>query len=158
MNLAMEIKKKNPFDSLEQEVFLNLLRTADILGRQIEHFLKSAGLSPNQYNVLRILRGAGEGLACGEIADRMITRDPDMTRLLDRIEKQGLITRCRPPRDRRIVITEITKKGLAILARLDEPVRFAHKTQLAHMSRQRLKELLKLLEAARTSANKREQP
>jgi DNA-binding MarR family transcriptional regulator len=158
MNLAAEIKKQHPFDSLEQEVFLNLLRTADILGREMEQMLKSAGLSPNQYNVLRILRGAGEGLACGEIADRMITRDPDMTRLLDRIESHGLITRCRKPRDRRIVISEITKKGLATLAKLDAPIQFAHKTQLSHMGRQRLKDLLKLLEAARSRTDKQEQP
>jgi DNA-binding MarR family transcriptional regulator len=158
MNLAAEIKKRNPFDSLEQEVFLNLLHTADRLSRDFEPLLRSSGLSPNQYNVLRILRGAGEGLACGEIVGRMITRDPDMTRLLDRIEVQRLITRRRPTRDRRMVITEITRKGLTLLARLDATVQFAHKTQLSHMGRQKLKDLLKLLEAARSSADEQNQP
>ena len=158
MKLAAEIKKRNPFDSLEQEVFLNLWRTVDKLNRDFELLLKSSGLSSTQYNVLRILRGAGEGLACGEIADRMITRDPDMTRLLDRIESGGLITRCRQKRDRRLVITEITKKGLAILTKLDEPVRAAHKAQLSHLGKERLKNLLKLLEAARSPENQQDQP
>jgi DNA-binding MarR family transcriptional regulator len=151
MKLAAEIKKRNPFDSLEQEVFLNLLRTADTLGREIGLALRPAGLSATQYNVLRILRGAGDaGLACGEIAERMITHDPDMTRLLDRIESRGLITRCRAQSDRRIVTTRITKKGLTTLTKLDKPIQSAHRAQLSHMNRGQLEKLLELIEIARS--------
>ncbi|HMB95620.1 MAG TPA: MarR family transcriptional regulator [Tepidisphaeraceae bacterium] len=158
MHLAVEIKKRNPFDSLEQEVYLNLMRTADALGRDMETMLKSQGLSATQYNVLRILRGAGgDGLPCGEVSERMITRDPDMTRLLDRIESRGLITRCRQTRDRRIVMTRITKKGLAALAKLDAPIQSAHCAQLAHLGRKKLKNFLTLLEAARSGPINQEQ-
>jgi DNA-binding MarR family transcriptional regulator len=152
--LQREIKKRGPFQSLEQEVVLNLVRTADALGRQIELLFKPHDLSPTQYNVLRILRGAGgEGLPCGEIAARMITRDPDMTRLLDRLEARGLITRARATDDRRVVNSRITPKGLAELAELDEPVRLAHERQLAHVEQGKLKTLLKLLEEIRANMN-----
>src|SRR5215208_3992462 len=99
MSLGKDIKKSKPFDSLEQEAMLNLARTADLLQRDMAEVMKPWNLSPTQYNVLRILRGAGEPLACGEVADRMISRDPDMTRLLDRLEKRGLITRSRSTSD-----------------------------------------------------------
>jgi len=151
MKLADEIKKRDRFDSLHQEVFLNLQRTADRLGRNFETVLKPAGLSATQYNVLRILRGTGEsGLPCGEISARMITAEPDMTRLLDRIEARELITRSRGSSDRRVVVTKITKKGLALLAKLDEPLRTGHRELLAHMNNQQLKNLLQLLEIARS--------
>jgi DNA-binding MarR family transcriptional regulator len=157
MNLATEIKKRDRFDSLAQEVFLNLQRTADRLARDLEPLFKPANLSATQYNVLRILRGAGEaGLACGEIACRMITADSDMTRLLDRLETRGLITRARQPSDRRVVITTITKKALALLAKLDEPLTNAHREQLSHMSDRQLRDLLKLLEVARSQINRKE--
>src|SRR5215469_2180755 len=94
--------------SPEEAVFLELFRTADMLSRGLLNTLKSEEISATQYNVLRILRGAPEGLPCGEIASRMITRDPDVTRLLDRLEKHGLIVRAREARDRRTVITRIT--------------------------------------------------
>src|SRR3954471_14683692 len=95
MSLGREIKKSRPFESLEQEAALNLARTADVLDREMSEVMKGSKLSRTQYNVLRILRGAGEPLACGEVAERMISRDPDLTRLLDRLEKRGLIARCR---------------------------------------------------------------
>ena len=104
--------------SLEETVFLDLLRTSDVLSRRIDYVLKDANLSANQYNVLRILRGAPEGLPCGEIGNRMITRDPDITRLLDRLEKRELISRCRETKDRRTVLTRITSAGVKLLARL----------------------------------------
>src|SRR3954467_10234095 len=114
--LAKEIHQTRPFSSVEQEVFLNVLRTADVLTYRLEAFLKPFGLSPTQYNVLRILRGAGdEGLACGRIAERMITRDPDITRLLDRLEKRNLIRRARQTDDRRVVKGFITAEGSALL-------------------------------------------
>jgi DNA-binding MarR family transcriptional regulator len=131
---------------------MNLQRTADALLRGVEELLKPAGLTPSQYNVLRILRGAGpEGLACGEIAGRMLTRDPDMTRLLDRMDKRGLVTRSRNSRDRRVVVTRITAAGLRLLASLDEPVVNLHKQQLQHLGRERLRQLSSLLEEARES-------
>ena len=129
--------------------FLDLLRTTDILSRRLIPVLKAEDLSATQYNVLRILRGAPAGLACGEIAGRMITRDPDVTRLLDRLEKRGLIARSRETRDRRTVITCITPEGLKLLSRLDGPVRAAHRRQLGHLGRNRLRALTELLRVAR---------
>jgi DNA-binding MarR family transcriptional regulator len=137
---------------LEEAVFLDMLRTADLLSRRLVPVLKESALSPAQYNVLRILRGAREGLPCGEIAARMITRDPDITRLLDRLEKQGLIARNREARDRRTVLTRITSKGLNLLARLDQPVLQAHRKLLGHLGQGRLRKLTGLLEAARAGA------
>jgi DNA-binding MarR family transcriptional regulator len=134
---------------LEEAVFLDLLRTSDVLSRRLAHVLKIEDLSSNQYNVLRILRGAPEGLPCGEIGSRMITRDPDITRLLDRLEKRGLISRCRETKDRRMVLTRISPQGLKLLVRLDEPVQEAHREQLGHLGRERLKALSELLRDSR---------
>jgi DNA-binding MarR family transcriptional regulator len=136
--------------SLEEAAFLDLLRTTDMLSRGLVTILKPEDLSSTQYNVLRILRGAPEGLPCGEIAKRMITRDPDITRLLDRLEKRGLISRSREARDRRTVMARITGAGLKLLARLDEPVQEAHRKQLGHLGRQRLRLLTGLLREARS--------
>jgi DNA-binding MarR family transcriptional regulator len=133
----------------EETAFLDLMRTTDILSRGLVKVLKSEDLSPTQYNVLRILRGAPEGLPCGEIADRMITRDPDITRLLDRLEKRALISRCRETKDRRMVMARITPDGLKLLDRLDEPVETAHRKQLGHLGQERLSALKELLYAAR---------
>ena len=135
--------------SPEEATFLELLRTCELLSRGPAQVLKQADLSATQYNVLRILRGAAEGLPCGEIASRMITRDPDITRLLDRLEKRGLIARCRENKDRRMVMTRITPEGLKLLDRLDEPVQEAHRRQLGHMGRERLRALAELLGACR---------
>jgi len=133
----------------EEAAFLELLRTTDQLSRGLVPLLKAEELSPTQYNVLRILRGAPEGLPCGEIAQRMITRDPDITRLLDRVEKRGLITRWRDLKDRRMVLARITPEGLQMLDRLDEPMQEGHRKQLGHLGRERLKALCELLRAAR---------
>lgn len=135
------------------EAYVNLLRTADALARPVAQVLERAGLSSPQYNVLRILRGAGaEGLACREIGARMIARDPDITRLLDRLEKRGLIRRARDRQDRRVIVTRITKEGLRILGELDGPVRATHQRQFGHMSRRKLGELIRLLQEARAGA------
>ena len=131
-------------------MFLDLLRTTDLLSRGLIGILKTEDLSPTQYNVLRILRGSIEGLPCGEIASRMITRDPDITRLLDRLEKRDLISRCRETKDRRMVMARITPEGLKALARLDEPVQSGHRKQLGHLGRDRLRELTELLLLARS--------
>jgi DNA-binding MarR family transcriptional regulator len=136
--------------SSEEAAFLDLLRTTDMLSRGLVTILKLEDLSSTQYNVLRILRGAPEGLPCGEIAKRMITRDPDITRLLDRLEKFGLISRSRVARDRRTVMARITGAGLKLLARLDEPIQEAHRKQLGHLGRERLRLLTDLLREARS--------
>ena len=111
-------KQRRHGPSPEEAALLDLLRTTDMLSRGLLQVLKNEDLSGTQYNVLRILRGAPEGLPCGEIANRMITRDPDVTRLLDRLEKRGLISRCRETKDRRTVMTRITPAGLKLLARI----------------------------------------
>jgi DNA-binding MarR family transcriptional regulator len=143
-------KKPRAFDPCAEELaYLDLLRTSDLLARPVAAILKSADLSSTQYNVLRILRGSPEGLPCGEIAGRMITRDPDITRLLDRLEKRALISRERATYDRRTVVTQITPAGLALLATLDKPVREAHRHQLSHLGPARLRQLSRLLRLAR---------
>lgn len=142
--------KRRNASTPEEAAFLDLLRTTDMLSRSLIQVLKAEDLSATQYNVLRILRGAPEGLPCGEIANRMITRDPDVTRLLDRLEKRGLISRCREIRDRRTVMTRITPTGLKLLARLDKPVRVSHRKQLGHLGRERLGTLTELLRVARS--------
>lgn len=142
--------KRVPAGCPEEAAFLDLLRTTDMLSRGLIHVLKAEELSATQYNVLRILRGAPEGLPCGEVASRMITRDPDVTRLLDRLEKRGLISRCRETKDRRTVMARITPDGLKLLTRLDEPVQAGHRKQLGHLGRERLRTLTELLRIARS--------
>src|SRR5882672_9277108 len=106
--LQSELKQKVPFAGPEQEAYLALLRTADALESQVEAKLKEFGLTGTQYNALRILRGAGpDGIPCSEIGERMITRDPDVTRLLDRLQKRGLVKRTRGQQDRRVIYGKI---------------------------------------------------
>ncbi len=123
-----------------------------MLSRGVSHLLKAEDLSATQYNVLRILRGAKQGLACGEIGNRMITRDPDITRLLDRLEKRALIERCRDTKDRRMVTAKITPGGADVLGRMDAPVREMHRKQLAHLGKGRIAMLTGLLREARGEA------
>lgn len=148
--LQEEIKQRRPFQSLEEEVTLGLARTADALARASEEVLRGSGLTPTQYNVLRILRGAGAaGLSCGDVAGRMITRDPDLTRLLDRLEARSLVTRARDGEDRRVVTTRITRAGLTLLSQLDAPVQAQHRDNLGHLGEQKLRTLAQLLDEAR---------
>lgn len=149
-----EIGQQTPYSLLEEEVFVNLQRSADACMQRVHEALKPAGLSPTQYNVLRILRGAGEaGLPCGEIAARMITRDPDITRLLDRLEARGLVRRKRQKKDRRVIQVVITSAGFELLAGLDEPIRETHRRQFGHLSEEQLRTLIALLEEARGGSN-----
>jgi len=141
--------RTRPAPCLEEAAFLEMSRTTDLLSRRVSLLLKTEELSSTQYNVLRILRGVAEGLPCGEIGSRMITRDPDITRLLDRLEKRSLISRCRETKDRRMVMARITPEGLQLLSRMDEPVREAHRAQLGHLGREHLKALIELLQTAR---------
>ncbi len=143
-------KQKKRRRTIEQEAFLNLQRTADMLMQGVEEALKPARLSHTQFNVLRILRGAGrKGLSCGEAAERMLTHDPDITRLLDRLVARGLVTRSREGNDRRVITTRISKEGLSILKELDRPVLEVHRRQLAHLGNRRLRALMDLLQWAR---------
>jgi DNA-binding MarR family transcriptional regulator len=147
--LAQPASKPRQISCPEEAAFLELCRTTDLLARNLSQLLKVEELSSNQYNVLRILRGSPDGLPCGEIGNRMITRDPDITRLLDRLEKRGLILRWRDTNDRRVVMAKIEPVGLKLLARMDEPVREAHRKQLGHLGRERLRALTQLLQLAR---------
>jgi DNA-binding MarR family transcriptional regulator len=146
-------KSRRRVGSAEEAAFLDLLRTTDMLSRGLVQVLKVEDLSSTQYNVLRILRGAPEGLPCGEIASRMITRDPDVTRLLDRLEKRALISRCRETKDRRTVRARIAPEGLRVLARLDDPIQTAHRQQLGHLGRERLDALTELLQLSRAQVS-----
>jgi DNA-binding MarR family transcriptional regulator len=140
---------------MEVRLFVALLKAADALGQEAEQLLKAQGLTGAQYNVLRILRGAEpEGLACRSIGERMISHDPDITRLLDRMEKRGLITRERQKDDRRVVKTRVTAQGLEILKKLDHPMRELHRQQFQHMTAAQLKALSKLLETMTSSGTK----
>lgn len=148
--LAEEIQQGKPFESPEVEAYLNLTRTSDLLEGSAARFLKQHGISAPQYNVLRILRGAGEdGLPSLAVADRMVTRVPDVTRLLDRIAGKGWVNRERSQTDGRVVIARITPKGMRLLDRLDVPLLEFHREQLGHMSRKELAALTELLAKAR---------
>jgi len=142
-------KAKARVGGLEERVFISLFRTADLLARNIEKLLRGSDISPTQYNVLRILRGSPEGLTCSEIGQRMISRDPDITRLLDRLEKRTLVSRCRETKDRRMVLTRISPQGLRLLGELDGPLTEIHRNQLGHLGREGLHSLDGLLEKAR---------
>lgn len=135
---------------LERRAFIELLRTHGRLQDELNEVLKEHGLSEPQFNVLRILRGAGSaGLPCQEVSGRMITRFPDMTRLLDRLAASGFVSRERSEEDRRVVVAKATRKGIEVLGRLDRPVARLHVRQLGHMRRGELMELIRLLEKAR---------
>lgn len=145
-----EIKQNKPFEHFEEEVFLNLQRTAQSLNQAMAEIFRAVDLTPVQYNVLRILRGSLEdGLLCGEISERLITKDSDITRLLDRLENSELISRERHAQDRRAVVSRITKKGLKVLSGLDEPMIRLVKEQFAHLDEKQLKKLNDLLVLAR---------
>jgi DNA-binding MarR family transcriptional regulator len=148
--LQAELKQKVPFTSRQQEAYLSLLRTADALEAGMEARLKAFGLTGTQYNALRILRGAGaEGLPCSDVGERMITRDPDITRLLDRMQKRGLVERARDKRDRRVVYGKITATGLKLLREMDEPIEKHGREMLQHVGQKKLKQLIELLEMVR---------
>ena len=148
--LRAEIKQKKPFASPADEAAVDLMRTADVVRRRLGEAIEPHGITHQQYNVLRILRGAGpDGHACSEIGARLVTRDPDVTRLLDRLEKRGLVVRSREHADRRVVTTRVTEAGLAVLAQIDEPLHQAVQGLLGHLSRPTLETLLRTLDEAR---------
>jgi DNA-binding MarR family transcriptional regulator len=153
MSLAAEIKQRRPFESLEHEAYLNLVRTATALMRRETELLKTHELTAPQFNVLRILRGAGsEGLICRAIGERMLTYDPDVTKLLDRLEARGLVTREQQSTDRRAIVARITRAGLRVLQEVDKPMLDLVVGLLGHLGAGRLKTLSTLLEEAREHA------
>jgi DNA-binding MarR family transcriptional regulator len=149
-SLQQDLKQKKPFRSLQQEAYLSVVRTSTALTDAMEDLVKSRGISATQYNVLRILRGSGaEGLCRNALRDRMLTRMPDMTRLLDRMEEAGFVVRVREGDDRRMVMTRITAKGRELLDDLDAPVMALHKKQMAGLTDAQLRSLSDLLTLVR---------
>jgi len=150
--LAEEIKMTKPFSLIEEEVSLSIVRTADVISQRTAELLKPFDLTTSQYNVLRILRGAKEALACGQIAERMVSRDPDITRLLDRMELRELISRARDGQDRRVVKAQITVKGLGLLEELQPLILEHHRRQYAGFGEKKLKQLVEWMEQVRSAA------
>jgi DNA-binding MarR family transcriptional regulator len=146
--VSVEIRQTRPFDRPEREVAVTLLRTGDVMRHAVESALRPWGVSPEQYNVLRILRGAGDGLPTLEIAERMVARSPNITRLVDKMAAKGLAERHVVESDRRVVRISVTKRGRGLLAELDEAVE-AMLTKLAALEPVRLRSLVKLLDAVR---------
>lgn len=148
--LAAELKQNKPFASLEEEAALSIARTAAVLEHWVSQALKAHALTSSQYNILRILRGAGpEGLCRNEVGARLVTQVPDVTRLLDRMEDTGLISRQRGSKDRRYVTTRITRKGLDLVDGLDQPMRELLHTQFGHISKKSLRVLIDALAEVR---------
>ena len=151
--LRDEIRQTRAFDGPEQEAHLSIERTAAVLGHALAEVLKPFGITATQYNVLRILRGAGEaGLCRSDVRERLVAQVPDVTRILDRMEEGGLVERERDAADRRFVTTRITPAGLELLARLDGPMAEAHRRQLGHLGEDKLRTLVELLAEARQGA------
>lgn len=147
--LQQELKKKGPFESPEQEAALSVLRTNDQLQIHFARLFREYGLTPSQYNILRILRGEGKPLPILEIASRTVTVVPGITGLIDRLEQAGFVNRLRCDKDRRVIYVALTDKGLGTLAELDEPLDDLHRKLLGHLSQVEVKELIRLLEKVR---------
>lgn len=152
--LRQEIKQPAPFRTPEAEVFLNILRTSAVLVRGLVELLRPYDITQPQYNALRILRGAGpDGLLRGEVGERMVTHEPDVTRLLDRMEARGLVIRERGSEDRRLVHVRITDEGLKLVDSLDAPINAMHRAQLGHLRPEEIDALNELLEKARSPSS-----
>lgn len=150
---AFAAPKRTPRTQSQVQTLLAIVEVASRLERDVVEFLKAEDLTITQFNVLRILRGSGpDGATCGQVGERMIRHDPDVTRLLDRLDRRGLIARGRDAFDRRIVRTRITRKGLDLLARLDGPVDELHERQFGHLSEDQLSQLRRLAESFRATA------
>jgi len=148
--LREEIRQRLPFESLEQEAFLNIVRTAAVLSDSFERMLRPSGITAAQYNALRILQGGEpQGLCRNEVRDRMLTRMPDMTRLLDRLEAAGLVSRVRDAEDRRVVTTRITSTGRQLLQDLAARVRQEHGRRLGHLNEAQLRTVIELMSRLR---------
>lgn len=144
--LHEELKQSKPFAEIQEELHVSIARTAALLERAVAKQLKPHGITPTQYNVLRILRGAGPtGLCRNELGERLVTPVPDVTRLLDRMAEQKLIARQRSDEDRRLVRTYLTPKGLELVNTLDEDMRAGHRTRLAEFTCEEMKRLVDAL-------------
>ncbi|HET9098830.1 MAG TPA: MarR family transcriptional regulator [Acidobacteriaceae bacterium] len=155
IGLQAELRQTKPFTRLHDEAFLNLVRTSAQLQHALHLRLKPYGITETQYNSLRILRGAGAGsigLTCAEIAERLVSQDPDITRLVERLQRQGLVRRERGEKDRRVVLTKITAAGLDRLKEIDPVVNSTVNALLSHLSSSQLKTMIDLLERARLFA------
>lgn len=148
--LQRELKKRNPFDSPWQEAALAILRTADRLQIRFARLFRAHGLTPSQYNILRILRGEGASLPILEIASRTVTVVPGITGLVDRLEQAGFLRRRRCEVDRRVVRAELTEAGKEALASLDEPLARLHRELLGHFDSAEIGQLIALLDKARS--------
>lgn len=154
MTIREEILQTRPFPSTSEEAVVALLRTADVMGRFVDDLIECSGITGQQYNVLRILRGAGEaGLPTLDIAERMIEQTPGITRLIDRLEEKGLVTRERCTTDRRQVFCRIGAAGLTLLERLDEPVKAAAGEAFAGLQHGEVTQLISLLDRTRNHVN-----
>jgi DNA-binding MarR family transcriptional regulator len=147
--LQHELKKRRPFEFAEQEAALNVVRTSDQLQIRFARLFREHGLTPSQYNVLRILRGEGKPLPILEIASRTVTIVPGITGLIDRLEQAGFVNRLRCEKDRRVIYVALTDAAVTLLAALDEPLIALHRKLLGHLSQAELKELIRLLEKVR---------
>lgn len=156
--LQAELKKRRPFDSPHQEAVLNVLRTNDQFQNKFGRLFRHYGVTPSQYNVLRILRGEAKPMPCLEIADRMIQVVPAITGLIDRLEAQELVVRKRCSEDRRVVFIALTDKARKLLDQMDEPVMSLHRGLMGHLTQAELKELSRLLEKARERVDSVELP
>jgi len=147
MPLRDEIQQRTaPSVSLHEETYLNVVRTACVLCDRYSEFFKKHGLTDSQYNVLRILSAVHpDGLSCSDIAARMIHRDPDVTRLCDRMVPRGLVARSRSTQDRRVVSVRITEAGLSMLSGMQGDVDRITVSLLDHMEQDELKKLIQLL-------------
>ncbi len=150
LSVAQEIKMSKAFRSVSLEGSLGLLRTADVIRRHFDSVVEPYGLTLQQYNVLRILRGASpDGLPTLEVADRMVERAPGITRMLDRLMAKGFVVRERSTRDRRVVYCRITDVGTDLLATLDEPIDRADDSALSMLSEDRQRSLVEILDVVR---------
>lgn len=156
-HLQIELKQNKPFPSVEQEALVSIARTAAVFDHAFAEALRPHEITPTQYNVLRILRGAGpDGLCRNEVRDRLITRVPDVTRLLDRMSDMGLVSRDRDTPDRRFVTARITAEGLTLLTKLEVPVSRVQRILVGHLNVKQLSALVDLLALARRSGGRAE--
>lgn len=158
-SLKLEIVQEPPFSSVEEEALLNLMRTSDCLHRAFHRKIRDWGVTSTQYNVLRILRGSQpNGLTCSAIGNRLITAEPDITRLLSRLKTLKLVRQQRDKHDRRVVWTQISATGLQLLTEMDPVIREVPKELLGHLCGQELLELIRLLEWARKQPDEAQAP
>ena len=149
-SLRQQLKKKDPFGSLEQEAMLSVLRTSDLLENRLARLLREHRLTPSQYNAMRIMRGEGDPMPCLEVANRMIQVAPAITRVVDQLVDRGLIEKQQSEKDRRVFLVGLTSAGQRLLKKIDTPILNLHQSLLGHVSKSDLKTLNRILETARS--------